>query len=73
VNSGDGFIGWGSMAFAPLLAGLLVSGSEPLVGREWALRLPFILTGVLSLVAVAATWTRIASAVVATSEAAERS
>lgn len=46
VNSLYRFFGWGMMPFGALLAGLLVAWAEPGLGREAALRVPFILGAV---------------------------
>ncbi len=46
VNSIYRFFGWGMMPFGALAAGILVSLAEPELGRELALRLPFILSAV---------------------------
>ena len=43
VNSVYRFFGWGMMPIGSVLGGLIVVVAEPLVGREWALRWPFIL------------------------------
>ena len=43
VNSIYRFFGWGMMPFGALAAGLIVAAVEPNVGREAALRLPFII------------------------------
>ncbi len=42
VNSVYRFFGWGVMPIGAVLGGLIVVVAEPLVGREWALRWPFI-------------------------------
>ncbi len=42
VNSVYRFFGWGMMPIGAVLGGLIVVVAEPLVGREWALRWPFI-------------------------------
>lgn len=42
VNSVYRFFGWGMMSVGALIGGAVVSAAEPLVGREWALRLPFL-------------------------------
>ncbi len=49
VNSVYRFFGWGMMSIGPLLGGLIVELAEPVVGREWALRMPFLITGVMGL------------------------
>ncbi len=43
VNSVYRFFGWGGAPIGALLAGVLVSVSEPALGREMALRLPYML------------------------------
>ncbi|HEY6628954.1 MAG TPA: MFS transporter [Acidimicrobiia bacterium] len=43
VNSVYRFFGWGMMPIGSVLGGLIVVLAEPLVGREWALRWPFII------------------------------
>lgn len=45
VNSVYRFFGWGTISLGTLLGGVLVSIGEPIVGREWALRTPFLLAG----------------------------
>lgn len=47
VNSVYRFIGWGMMPVGSLLGGLVVAVVEPHLGREWALRAPFIVAAVL--------------------------
>lgn len=46
VNSIYRFFGWGMMPFGALAAGILVSLTQPDLGRELALRLPFILSAI---------------------------
>ncbi|SPJ28417.1 MFS transporter [Falsiruegeria mediterranea] len=43
VNSLYRFFGWGMMPFGALIGGAIVSAVEPSMGREIALRLPYIL------------------------------
>jgi len=50
VNSVYRFIGWGIMPIGSALGGVVVAVVEPGWGREWALRAPFLLAGVLTLV-----------------------
>jgi MFS family permease len=45
VNSLYRFFGWGMMPFGALLGGWIVALGEPLMGREVALRLPYLLGG----------------------------
>ena len=42
VNSVYRFFGWGTISLGSLLGGVLVTAGEPLLGREWALRAPFL-------------------------------
>lgn len=44
VNSVYRFFGWGMMSIGALAGGALVSLSGPMVGRDWSLRLPFLVT-----------------------------
>lgn len=48
VNSVYRFIGWGIMPIGSALGGLLVAVAEPVVGREWALRTPFLIAGAIT-------------------------
>lgn len=59
VNSVYRFFGWGTVAIGTLLGGLLVAGLEPSVGREWALRLPFLVSGAVQLALLVWAWPRI--------------
>lgn len=47
VNSVYRFFAWGSIPIGTLLGGLLVDLLEPSVGREWALRSPYLLSAAL--------------------------
>lgn len=49
VNSVYRFLGWGMMPVGSAIGGLAVAASEPVFGREWALRFPFILAAALTL------------------------
>ena len=53
VNSVYRFLGWGMMPIGSLVGGLVVAGADQVVGRELALRLPFVLAfiGYLALLA----------------------
>jgi len=42
VNSVYRFLGWGMMPIGSLLGGAIVAFAEPLAGREWALRFPYM-------------------------------
>ncbi len=59
VNSVYRFFGWGTIAIGTLLGGLLVAAMEPAVGREWALRLPFLVSGCIQLALLIWAWPRI--------------
>lgn len=48
VNSVYRFLGWGMMPIGSALGGLVVAVSQPLLGREWALRSPFILAAIIT-------------------------
>lgn len=49
VNSVYRFFGWGMMSIGAVFGGTLVSGFGPVVGREWSLRLPFLVGAALQL------------------------
>jgi len=49
VNSVYRFFGWGMMPIGSALGGALVALAEPRLGREWALRLPYIVAAVITL------------------------
>lgn len=42
VNSVYRFLGWGMMPIGSLLGGVIVAVVDPALGREWALRVPFL-------------------------------
>jgi MFS family permease len=48
VNSVYRFIGWGMMPIGSILGGALVLAVEPIAGREWALRVPFLAAAAVS-------------------------
>lgn len=68
VNSVYRFFGWGMMSVGALLGGAAVSLAEPWVGREWALRLPFLAAGGLYLVTWVYSLGRLNSARIAAAE-----
>src|SRR5690606_34892070 len=73
VNSVYRFFGWGMMSVGALAGGALVSASESLLGREWALRLPFLIAGAIHAVAFLYALPRLNSArIAAVEEAAGR-
>ena len=70
VNSVYRFFGWGTISLGTLLGGVLVSAGEPLLGREWALRLPFLLAGAAYLVLLALALPRLSTAKIVAAQAA---
>jgi MFS family permease len=42
ANSVYRFLGWGMIPVGSFLGGVIVAATEPLLGREWALRAPFV-------------------------------
>ncbi|WP_017586159.1 MFS transporter [Nocardiopsis ganjiahuensis] len=59
VNSVYRFFGWGTISVGTLLGGLLAVVLEPGLGREWALRLPFLLAGAVHLPLLVYAWRRV--------------
>jgi MFS family permease len=49
VNSVYRFFGWGMMPIGSVLGGAIVWLTEPALGREWALRAPFLFAAVVHL------------------------
>ncbi len=70
VNSVYRFFGWGTIAIGTLLGGVLVAVLEPAVGREWALRLPFVVSAALHFALLAWAWRRISNDAIAEATAA---
>ncbi|HEX7098664.1 MAG TPA: MFS transporter [Acidimicrobiia bacterium] len=68
VNSVYRFFGWGMMSLGALLGGAIVSAAEPLLGREWALRLPFVIAGAFHVIAFLYALPRLNSARIAAVE-----
>lgn len=56
VNSVYRFFGWGTISIGTLLGGLVVSLLEPGLGREWALRTPFLIAGAAHLAILGYAW-----------------
>lgn len=48
VNSVYRFLGWGMMPIGAALGGAVVAMAEPFVGREWALRWPFLAAALIN-------------------------
>ena len=49
VNSVYRFLGWGMMPLGSILGGLIVAWLEPGLGREWALRSPFLVAAAITI------------------------
>jgi len=49
VNSVYRFLGWGMMPIGSALGGAVVAIAQPALGREWALRTPYLVAAVLTL------------------------
>ncbi len=69
VNSVYRFFGWGMMSIGALLGGALVSIAQPLTGRQWSLRLPFLVAAAGQLAAYVYSLPRLSSARIAETEA----
>jgi MFS family permease len=48
VNSVYRFLGWGMMPIGAALGGAVVAVTQPFVGREWALRWPFLAAALIT-------------------------
>lgn len=48
VNSVYRFLGWGMMPIGAALGGVVVALTQPVLGREWALRSPFLLAAAMT-------------------------
>jgi MFS family permease len=70
VNSVYRFFGWGTISLGTLLGGLLVTLGEPVVGREWALRAPYVIAGVTTVLLLAYALPRINTAQIHAAQAA---
>ncbi|QDO87687.1 MFS transporter [Ornithinimicrobium ciconiae] len=70
VNSVYRFFGWGTISIGTLLGGVLVSVGEPFLGREWALRMPFLVTGVATLLLLIVALPRLNTAKILAAQAA---
>lgn len=70
VNSVYRFFGWGTISIGTVLGGVLVSVSEPLLGREWALRGAFVLAGAAHLLLVLYAVRRVSTSEIRAAEAA---
>jgi MFS family permease len=72
VNSVYRFFGWGTISIGTLLGGVLVSLGEPLLGREWALRMPFLLAGAVHLALLLIALPRLTTSAIEAAQAAAR-
>ena len=70
VNAVYRFFGWGTISVGTLLGGVLVSAGEPFLGREWALRAPFLLAGAAYLVLLLLALPRLGTARIEAAQAA---
>jgi MFS family permease len=70
VNSVYRFFGWGTISLGTLLGGLLVTAGEPLVGREWALRTPFLIVATAHVLLLAYALPRINTGCIVAAQAA---
>ena len=70
VNSVYRFFGWGTISLGTLFGGVLVSVVEPFLGREWALRTPFLLAGVVGVLLVLVALPRLSTAKIEAAQAA---
>ena len=50
VNSVYRFFGWGFMPIGALLGGTIVSIAQHLMSREYALRLPYFIAGIIGII-----------------------
>lgn len=50
VNSAYRFFGWGMMPIGSIVGGTVIAIAELFINREWALRSPFLIGGLLSLI-----------------------
>lgn len=70
VNSVYRFFGWGTLSVGTLLGGALVTWLEPSLGREWALRTPFLIAAALSTLLLLYAWGRVNNTTIAAAKAA---
>ena len=52
VNSVYRFFGWGMMPIGSILGGVIVAITEPVVGREWALRAPLLFAAAVNIAVI---------------------
>jgi MFS family permease len=62
VNSVYRFLGWGMMPIGSALGGVVVAVTQPTLGREWALRSPYIVAAVITLGLFVYAWPRLNTA-----------
>lgn len=56
VNSAYRFFGWGMMPIGSIVGGTVIASAELFISREWALRSPFLIGGLLSLILFGFAW-----------------
>jgi len=59
VNSVYRFFSWGMMPIGTLIGGLIVSFFQVMIGREWALRSPYLVAGILMLIGLVVLYFRL--------------
>jgi hypothetical protein len=64
VNSVYRFFGWGAMPIGGVIGGVIVAVLDGPVSRDWALRTPWIVAGVVQLLLSVAVSGRLTSAVI---------
>ena len=70
VNAVYRFFGWGTISLGTLLGGALVNWLEPALGRQWALRVPFLLAALIGALLVPYAWGRVNNDVIQQAKAA---
>lgn len=69
VNSVYRFFGWGMMSIGAVLGGVIVSVTDPAIGRDWSLRAPFLIAAGVQFLLVIYALPRINSASISAAEA----
>lgn len=72
VNSVYRFFGWGMMPIGTFLGGVIVSVAAVAIGREWALRVPHLLAGLLMFGGLAVLYVRLTHAKIDAARAATK-
>lgn len=66
VNSVYRFFGWGMMSVGALAGGIMVTVGEGIIGREWALRAPYLVAALCCVALIPYLWNRASSAEIST-------